>query len=99
MNKPRIFSKSLLIEGSNSKRGQIPKFCISTTGYICKSSENYSYTVYKCQQADINLVFEHVYLRQYLQFLTPLIFSELKTYLPTVLLQSFAIKTKYKRHC
>ena len=79
MNKPRIFRKSLN-RGVKFKKGSNSKFCsISTTGYICKSSENYSYTVYKCQQADINLVFEHVYLRQHLQFLTPLIFSELKT--------------------
>ena len=26
-------------------------------GHICKSSENYSFTVYKCQHAEITLVF------------------------------------------
>ena len=56
MNKPRIFPKSTL-EGSNFKTCKFSKIFICLIGYICKSSEYYSYTVYKCQQAEIILVF------------------------------------------
>ena len=57
MNKPRIFPKSLKIEGSNFNMCKFSKLFISVIGYVHKSSENQSYTVSlykKCQQAEIS---------------------------------------------
>ena len=76
MNKPRIFPKSLKLEGSNFKMCKISKIFICLTGYICKTSKYYSFIVYKCQHAEITWF---LYLLQYFHFLTPLILSELKT--------------------
>ena len=56
MNKPRIFPKSK-IEGSNFKTCKLSKFLFSVIGYICKSSENLSFTVNRFQQAEITLIF------------------------------------------
>ena len=78
MNNPRIFPKSLKLEGSNFKMCKISKIFICLIGYICKTSKYmyYFFTVYKCQHAEITWF---LYLLQYLHFLTPLILSELKT--------------------
>ena len=57
MNKPRIFPKSLNWRVSNFKTCKFSKIFICLIGYICKSSEYYSFTVYKCQHAEITLVF------------------------------------------
>ena len=56
MNKPRIFPKSLKIEGSNLKTTNQAKCLSPWFDIICKSHENYSFTVYKCQLAEITLV-------------------------------------------
>ena len=56
MNKPRIFPKSLK-EGSNFKTCKLRKYLFSVIGYICKSSENLSFTVNRFQQTEITLIF------------------------------------------
>ena len=57
MNKPRIFPKSLKKEGSNFKTCILSIFLFPVIGYICKSSENLSFTVNRFQQAEITLIF------------------------------------------
>ena len=57
MNKPRIFPKKSKIEGSNFKACKLSKFLFSVIGYICKSSENLSFTVNRFQRAEITLIF------------------------------------------
>ena len=57
MNRPRIFPKKSKLEGSNFKTCKFSKIFICLIGFICKSSEYYSFTVYKCQHAPITLVF------------------------------------------
>ena len=56
MNKRRIFPKSLKQRGQISKRANSDNF-LSMIGYMYESSENLLYTVYKCQQAEITLLF------------------------------------------
>ena len=89
MNKPRIFPKSLKIEGSNCQTSKLSKIFISLIRYICKSSENYSFTVYKYQQAEIALIFVPTSI---LTLLTPLILSELKHSFLLFWLKLFAIQ-------
>ena len=43
--------------GSNFKMCKLSKFFISVIGYICKSSENLSFTFNRFQQAEITLIF------------------------------------------
>ena len=57
MNKPRIFPKSLNQGVQISKCANLVKSFTCLIGYICKSSEYYSFTVYECQHAEITLVF------------------------------------------
>ena len=57
MNKPRIFPKKSKLKGSNFKTSKFSKIFICLIGYICKSSEYYPFTVYKCKHAEITLVF------------------------------------------
>ena len=57
MNKPRIFPKSLNLRVQISKCANLAKSLICLIGYLCKSSEYYSVTVYKCQHTEIILVF------------------------------------------
>ena len=60
MNKPRFFPKKSKIKGSNFKTSKLSKNFISLIRYICKSSENCSFFVYKCQQAEITLFLAHL---------------------------------------
>ena len=74
MNKPSIFPKSLKIEGSNFKMCKLSKFLFSVIGYICKSSENLSFTVNRFQQAEITLIFVPTSI---FAFSLPLLLSDL----------------------
>ena len=60
MNKPRILPKSLKYRGPISKRVNKAIFFISVIGYICKASENQYFTVNRCKQAEVTLVFVHI---------------------------------------
>ena len=54
MNKPKITK----YKTKESKNVQIQmQLSVSMIGYMYKLSENLSYTVYKCQQAKITLLF------------------------------------------
>ena len=88
MNKPRIFPKSLN-RGVKFKMCKLSKFLFSVIGYICKSSENLSFTVNRFQQAKITLI---LYQPQYLHFLTTPLLSDLNIASYYFRCNSFAIK-------
>ena len=57
---------------------EISKFDIAKLNCICKLSENYSFTIYKYQQAEITLVFVPTSI---LTFSYTTVLSELKAYI------------------
>ena len=66
-------------------------------GYICKSSENLSFAVYRFQQAEITLIFLCTYLNICIFYTTA--FKWFKHSVLLFSLQYFCYKTKHKRYC